>query len=349
MAFLSIETITKRYGRAAAVDGLSLGLERGQCLVLLGPSGCGKTTTLNIVAGFLVPDSGTIRLDGKDIGRQPPHKRDMGMVFQDYALFPHMALRDNVAFGLKMRGVARRDRHARAEAALGTVGLAEFAGRLPAQLSGGQRQRVALARALVIRPRLLLFDEPLSNLDTQLREQLRTEIRGVLDETGLTAIMVTHDQSEALAIGDHVALLRTGRLEQAGPPATLYSQPATRFAAMFLGGCNLFDGTATGRSGPGVAVALPGGTAHADGPAALERGPVAIAVRPHRMRLDPGGPVTAILETVEFLGTHTRLTARDPAGTRILVELPDRPAGLERGQALRLAWTCADAWLVPTA
>ena len=349
MAFLALEAVTKRYGGTAAVDGLSLELERGRCLVLLGPSGCGKTTTLNIVAGFLAPDGGTVRLDGRDIGRLPPHKRDMGMVFQDYALFPHMALRDNVAFGLKMRGVGRRERHARAEAALGTVGLAELAGRLPAQLSGGQRQRVALARALVIRPRLLLFDEPLSNLDAQLREQLRTEIRSVLDSTGLTAVMVTHDQSEALAIGDQVALLRAGRLEQAGPPAELYGRPATRFAAAFLGGCNLFDGVAAGRTGPGIAVALPGGSAHADGPPALERGPVAVAVRPHRMRLDPAGPVAAILDTVEFLGAHTRLTARDAAGVRILAELPEPPPGLGRGTPMRLGWAPSDAWLVPAA
>ena len=239
MAFLELDGVTRRYGGAVAVDGLSLSLDRGQCLVLLGPSGCGKTTTLNLVAGFLHPDRGAVRLDGQDITGLPPHRRDMGMVFQDYALFPHMTLRDNVGFGLKMRGLPRAARRARAEAALATVGLADYAGRYPAQLSGGQRQRVALARALVIRPRLLLFDEPLSNLDAQLREQLRTEIRAVLDEAGTTAIFVTHDQSEALALADRIALLRAGRLEQFGPPATVYDRPATRFAATFIGGCNL--------------------------------------------------------------------------------------------------------------
>jgi len=348
-AFLQLDGVTKRYGRSAAVEGLSLELEHGQCLVLLGPSGCGKTTMLNLIAGFLQPDAGTIRLDGDDIGRMPPHRRDMGMVFQDYALFPHMTLQDNVAFGLKMRGIATAERRRRAHAMLGTVGLAALADRLPGQLSGGQRQRVALARALVIRPRLLLFDEPLSNLDAQLREQLRTEIRSVLDETGLTAIMVTHDQSEALAIGDRIALLRDGQLEQIGPPAELYARPATRFAATFLGGCNILEGAVVGRSGAWLDVALPGGTVQAPARPGLDTAHVAIAVRPHRLRLTNDGPLAAVVETAEFLGTHTRLSLRGAKGNRIVAELPDAPCGIVRGQSVRLGWDPADGWLLPPA
>ena len=347
-AFLSLEGVTKRYGGAPAVDGLSLSVDRGGCLVLLGPSGCGKTTTLNLVAGFLRPDAGAIWLDGQDITRLPPHRRDMGMVFQDYALFPHMTLRDNVGFGLKMRGLRRAERHSRAEAALATVGLAELAGRHPAQLSGGQRQRVALARALVIRPRLLLFDEPLSNLDAQLREGLRTEIRAVLDQAGTTAVFVTHDQSEALALADRVALLRGGRLEQAGTPADLYDRPATRFAATFIGGCNLLPGRVVGRSGGEVMVALADGQVRAPARPEVTAEQVVLAVRPHRLRLDAAGPVRATLQTVEYLGAQTRLGLRTATGTALVAEVA-RPPCLARGQQVGLAWDPADAWLLPAA
>ena len=341
--FLHLDTLTKRFGGTAAVDGLTLGVERGACLVLLGPSGCGKTTTLNLVAGFLQPDGGRIVLDGADITSLPPHKRDMGMVFQDYALFPHMTLRDNVAFGLKMRGVRGAARRAQAEAVLQTVGLGALAARYPAQLSGGQRQRVALARALVIRPRLLLFDEPLSNLDAQLREQLRTEIRTVLVEAGITAVFVTHDQTEALALADHVALLRNGQLEQFGPPAELFDRPATRFAATFIGGCNLLEGRVDGAA---VRVALPHGTVLAPVGAALAGERVAVAVRPHRMRLDDAGPLRATVDTVEYLGTQTRVGLRLEDGTPVFADLPRTPV-LHRGQRVGLAWDAADSWLLP--
>ena len=343
--FLALENLTKRFGSSTALDGLTLGVERGACLVLLGPSGCGKTTTLNLVAGFLAPDAGRIVLDGADITRLPPHKRDMGMVFQDYALFPHMTLRDNVAFGLKMRGVRGPERASRAEGALQTVGLGTLCSRYPAQLSGGQRQRVALARALVIRPRLLLFDEPLSNLDAQLREQLRTEIRTVLVEAGITAVFVTHDQTEALALADRIALLRDGGLEQFGPPAELFDRPATRFAATFIGGCNLLDGHVDGRDGDTVRVALGQGTVLAPAQPGLE-GRVSVAVRPHRMRLDDAGPLHATVETVEYLGTQTRVGLRLDDGAPVFADLP-RPPDLARGQRVGLAWDAADSWLLP--
>jgi len=319
LPYLALNGLTKHYGSALALDDLSLGIERGQCLVLLGPSGCGKTTILNLVAGFLAPDSGRIVLDGTDITSQPPHRRDMGMVFQDYALFPHMTLCENVAFGLRMRGVGGTERMRRSEVALAAVGLADFIGRRPGQLSGGQRQRVALARALVIRPRLLLFDEPLSNLDAQLRDQLRTEIRAVLDSAGITAIFVTHDQSEALALADRIALLRGGRLEQFGTPGDLYDRPANAFAASFIGGCNLIPGPKPGTT---------------------------LAVRPHRIRIDPAGPLKATVETIEFLGATTRLTLQSATGL-VVADLPRPIDGLVRGTSLTLGWLPGDAWTLP--
>ena len=347
MAFLALEGVTKHYAGTLAVDALSLGVAQGECLVLLGPSGCGKTTTLNLVAGFLRPDAGSVWLDGKDITALPPHRRDMGMVFQDYALFPHMTLRDNVGFGLKMRGVGRAVRREQAETALTTVGLDGLGERFPSQLSGGQRQRVALARALVIRPRLLLFDEPLSNLDAQLREQMRTEVRGVLNAARITAVFVTHDQSEALALADQVALLRGGRLEQFGPPATLYERPETRFAARFIGGCNLVPGQLGSRIGTETEVVLADGVVMAPARPELKGPGVVLAVRPHRIRLDPAGPLHTTLETVEYLGALTRLTMHTAQGNPVVAEVARPPAGLARGQLLRLAWDPADSWMLP--
>lgn len=234
MAFLELDGVTRRYGGAVAVDGLSLSLDRGQCLVLLGPSGCGKTTTLNLVAGFLHPDRGAVRLDGQDITGLPPHRRDMGMVFQDYALFPHMTLRDNVGFGLKMRGLPRAARRARAEAALATVGLADYAGRYPAQLSGGQRQRVALARALAVKPRILLLDEPFGALDRHVREELRGELRRIQRELAITTLFVTHDQEEAIALADRVVILNRGTIAADLTASDLVDGAVRGFAAEFL-------------------------------------------------------------------------------------------------------------------
>ncbi|GAC1347666.1 MAG: ABC transporter ATP-binding protein [Acetobacteraceae bacterium] len=345
MSFLQLETLTKRYARQTAVDGVSLSLDRGQCLVLLGPSGCGKTTILNLIAGFLQPDAGRIRVDGADVTGLPPHRRDMGMVFQDYALFPHMTLRQNVSFGLRMRGIARAEQDRRVHEALASVGLAELAARRPAQLSGGQRQRVALARALVIRPRLLLFDEPLSNLDAQLREQLRTEIRTVLDSAGITSIFVTHDQSEALALADRVALLRDGKVEQFGPPSALYDRPASQFAARFVGGCNLIAGEVVGQREGAAVIRLPGGSVTAPGNDAAGRR-IVLAIRPHRLRLDPDGPWRGTVQTVEFLGAQTRVTLRNEAEA-VVVDLPRPVHGLARGQDLRVSWDPADSWPLP--
>jgi putative spermidine/putrescine transport system ATP-binding protein len=232
---LSLEHVARRFGRHVAVDDVSLGVRAGELLALVGASGSGKTTTLRIAAGYETPDAGAVRLDGRDITGVPPERRGFGMVFQHYALFPHMSVEENVAFGLEARGVRRADRLARARAALRTVGL-EGAGPRPIQsLSGGEQQRVALARAVVIEPRVLLLDEPLSNLDPTLRAATRDELRAMLRRLHLTALFVTHDQEDAFAIADRVALLRRGRLLQVGAPEDLYDRPASRAVAEFIG------------------------------------------------------------------------------------------------------------------
>jgi ABC-type Fe3+/spermidine/putrescine transport system ATPase subunit len=239
---LLLEGLTKRYGDQVAVESLSLAVARGECIALLGPSGCGKTTTLRMVAGFVEPTAGRILLDGADITRVPANRRDTGMVFQSYALFPHMTVRRNVEFGLRCRRLAEDEVRRRTSETLELVGLGALEGRYPRQLSGGQQQRVALARVLVLRPKLLLFDEPLSNLDAKLRVQMRQEIRRLQQEVGITSLFVTHDQDEASAIADRIAVMNAGRLEQAGTPAEVYNEPATRFVADFIGVSNLIEG-----------------------------------------------------------------------------------------------------------
>jgi putative spermidine/putrescine transport system ATP-binding protein len=242
MAFLSLEGLSKRFGTHTAVDGLTLAVEKGEFVSLLGPSGCGKTTTLQMIAGFVEPSGGAILLEGRDLLAVKPANRGLGIVFQSYALFPHMTVAENVAFGLEMQGVAAAERAKRVGETLELVGLAAFTGRFPRQLSGGQQQRVALARALVIRPRILLLDEPLSNLDAKLREEMQIELRQIQRTVGTTTILVTHDQAEAMALSDRVVVMNHGRAEQIGPPHEAYERPATPFVANFLGRTNLVNG-----------------------------------------------------------------------------------------------------------
>jgi len=242
MSFLVLESLTKRFGTHVAVDGLSLGVEKGEFVSLLGPSGCGKTTTLQMIAGFVEPTSGAIRIEGRDLLAVKPAKRGLGIVFQSYALFPHMTVVENVAFGLEMQGVTAAERTRRVGETLELVGLAAFTGRFPRQLSGGQQQRVALARALVIRPQILLLDEPLSNLDAKLREEMQIELRQIQRTVGTTTILVTHDQAEAMALSDRIVVMNHGRAEQVGPPHEAYERPATAFVASFLGKTNLVNG-----------------------------------------------------------------------------------------------------------
>jgi putative spermidine/putrescine transport system ATP-binding protein len=242
VSFLVLEGLTKRFGTHSAVEGLSLTVEKGEFVSLLGPSGCGKTTTLQMIAGFVEPTMGAVRLEGRDLLAVKPSRRGLGIVFQSYALFPHMTVAENVAFGLEMKGVAPADRARRVGETLELVGLAAFASRFPRQLSGGQQQRVALARALVIEPQILLLDEPLSNLDAKLREEMQIELRQIQRTVGTTTILVTHDQAEAMALSDRLVVMNHGRAEQIGPPHEAYERPATPFVAAFLGKTNLVNG-----------------------------------------------------------------------------------------------------------
>jgi ABC-type Fe3+/spermidine/putrescine transport system ATPase subunit len=258
---LVLDRVTKRYGASVAVGPIDLAVERGEFLTLLGPSGCGKTTTLHIISGLLWPTDGHVRLDGRDITRTEPARRDMGLVFQNYALFPHKTVFDNVAFGLRMRKTPKAEIRDRVGRMLDTVGLPNVEQRLPEQLSGGQRQRVALARALVIEPTVLLLDEPLSNLDAILRKRMRQEIRDLQQRLGITTIFVTHDQDEAFELSDRVAILDNGHIEQLGTPEELYDAPASRFVAEFIGDANLITVDVVQVDDTGAArVRIPGGT-----------------------------------------------------------------------------------------
>lgn len=246
--------VTKRYGRIMANDHINLGIRRGELMTLLGPSGCGKTTTLRCITGHNIPDEGRVFIDGKDMTDVPTHRRELGMVFQNFALFPHMTVADNVGFPLMIRGLPKAERRERVMDALRLIRMEEYADHYPRQISGGQQQRVGLARALVYRPKVLLLDEPLSNLDAKLREEMRFEIRDLIDRLGITAVYVTHDQAEALALSDRVAVMNAGRIEQVGTPDEIYDSPRSRFVADFIGLSDFLEGTV-------VAVYAPQGTA----------------------------------------------------------------------------------------
>lgn len=259
MISLTIEQVTKRFGDTTALHRIDLRIEAGEIFFLLGPSGCGKTTLLRSIAGFIMPDEGRILFGDDDVTRLPPHRRNTGMMFQSYALWPHLTVAENVAFGLEERRVSATETARRVEEALASVKMADYGSRRIHQLSGGQQQRVALARALVIRPRCLLLDEPLSNLDARLRIEMRTEIRRICKESGLTAIYVTHDQKEALSIADRMAILEGGHIRQAGPPAEVYRHPISRFVADFMGETNFISGTVRGVTGRDIEVETPCG------------------------------------------------------------------------------------------
>ncbi len=283
MSHLELTRLTKRYDGLAAVEELSLAVAQGECIALLGPSGCGKTTTLRMVAGFIIPDAGEIRLAGRAIQRDPPHKRRIGMVFQAYALFPHMTAAGNVGFGLEMQGIGRAERDRRVAEALALVGLSGMAERYPAQLSGGQQQRVALARALVIEPEVLLLDEPLSNLDAGLRAEMRAEIARLRARLPVTTLFVTHDQQEAMALADRVAVLNRGRLVECADPRRLSDAPSHLFTARFLGERTVLSGQAEAgrfRTDAGIAQPIP-----ADAPAR----PSHLVLRASRLGLAPAG------------------------------------------------------------
>jgi putative spermidine/putrescine transport system ATP-binding protein len=314
-----MEGLSRHYGPVVALDRLDLTLQPGELVALLGPSGCGKTTTLRLLAGLEDADAGSITVGGKDITRLPASKRDMGMVFQAYSLFPHMTVRQNVAFGLRLRRVAAAQRDQRAMDMLELVGLSSQADRYPNQISGGQQQRVALARALAIEPQVLLLDEPLSALDAKVRAQLRDQIRRIQLEVGITTLFVTHDQEEALAIADRVGVMREGRLDQLATPTDVYSRPATSFVAEFVGLTNRLPGTVSGatvtvrgRDLPLVDLATP-------------PGPVTALVRPEAVTLasdssGESGPLTGTVIASTFLGATSRVTV-DLGDTTILAQL----------------------------
>ena len=309
MSYLTLEALSLSYGKTAAVNDLSLAVPQGQLISLLGPSGCGKTTTMRAVAGLLPPTSGRIVLAGKDITRTPVHQRDIGLVFQSYALFPHLSAYDNVAFGLRLRKVAAAELDARVKAAIHSVGLGGFETRAPARLSGGQQQRVALARAIVLKPRLLLLDEPLSNLDARLRVEMRAELRRIQRELGITMLYVTHDQDEALSLSDRIVVMRDGRIEQDAAPALVYHQPATPFVATFMGWHNLFEWRegalhAAGASWP---MALP---------PALQRAAGHIAWRPEHVPVRAPSPqaLTGQVMARSYLGERIEYLVRTALG-----------------------------------
>jgi putative spermidine/putrescine transport system ATP-binding protein len=312
-AFIRFDRVSKAFGTAQVVDALDLCVARGEFISLLGPSGSGKTTLLMMLAGFETPTGGAIHVDGKRVERLPPYRREMGVVFQSYALFPHMTIAENVGFPLKMRGLGRAEREAKVLRALDLVRLGHLKDRKPAQLSGGQQQRVALSRALVYEPKVVLMDEPLSALDKQLREHMQLEIRELHRTLGLTVIFVTHDQGEALTMSDRVAVLNRGKIEQFDTPSRLYDRPRTRFVAEFIGETNLLDGELLSQADGIARIALAGGGEIAC-MAGADRAPgeaVLVSVRPEMLHLDAqAGAPNALPVTVEdevYHGDHVRL------------------------------------------
>lgn len=293
MTPITIRGLHKQFGRVVAVDHMDLDVGRGDLFFLLGPSGCGKTTLLRMIAGFTEPNEGTIAFDGTDVTQRPANKRNCGMVFQNYALWPHMTVRQNVAFGLDVRKADAASKKRRTDAALSSVQMLEYAGRKPNELSGGQQQRVALARAMVIEPTVLLLDEPLSNLDAKLRLEMRSQIKRICKDAGITAVYVTHDQKEALSMADRIAVLDHGRVVQVDEPRRLYDRPASRFVADFLGETNFVIAELTGRDGDQVILNCPAGpmrsTSVPEEP--ISQGAVTCSIRPEAIRvLDPDQP-----------------------------------------------------------
>ena len=351
---IEIARVSKRFPSGAiGIEDVTLSVEPGEFVTFLGPSGSGKTTTLNAIAGFVAPSSGSVLIDGKDVTSLPPNKRGLGMVFQNYALFPHMTIEANVAFGMHGRGLDKREVARRVGEALELVRLDGLGKRRPKELSGGQQQRVALARALVYRPPILLMDEPLGALDKQLRDQMQVEIGRLHRDLGTTFLFVTHDQGEALALSDRIVLFRQGRVEQVGTPEDLYRRPATRFAAEFLGDSTCFTGVTRGEgTGGGSGLAWGDGLLRSGNPHGVAPGEAAtLVIRPEQMRLITSEETVAPNENsvagevseLAFQGSHRRVAVRLADGTRVALEEPASiHGGVDFGQVVRVAWP-ADA------
>jgi putative spermidine/putrescine transport system ATP-binding protein len=340
MTFLVLDDLSKRFGEHTAVDKLSLGVEKGEFVSLLGPSGCGKTTTLQMIAGFHRPTSGAITLAGGDLIGVAPAKRGLGIVFQSYALFPHMTAAENVAFGLEMQGVARAEREERARQTLALVGLSAFADRYPRRMSGGQQQRVALARALVIRPRILLLDEPLSNLDAKLREEMQIELRQIQRTLSTTTLLVTHDQSEAMALSDRIVVMNQGRVEQIAKPHEAYERPATPFVANFLGKTNLLRAIIEGEGGSRRA-AIGDGTWSTS----LGQGLMLATIRPEKIAFADGDARCALSGSVKtriFQGNHWLFQIATPAGVVTVIRQNTGESAPSEGATVRITWRAED-------
>lgn len=337
--------LVKRFGEVTAVDGIDLDVPAGEFFSLLGPSGCGKTTTLRLIAGFEQPTDGRILLDGVDMARTPPHRRPVNTVFQSYALFPHLSVFDNVAFGLRFGDHSRAEARRQVGEALALVRLEGFERRRPSQLSGGQQQRVALARALVLNPSVLLLDEPLGSLDAKLRKQLQVELKALQEAVGITFIYVTHDQEEALTMSDRLAVMSSGRIEQCATPGQVYEEPSTAFVADFLGVSNLMDGIAQERGGSGCRVRVGDFTLEAGSGETAATGPVRLVVRPERVKLEAhGGPdlggnrLPAMVDRLVYLGSSTQVLLRLPGGQSLqaLVQSEGRALSYAQGTPVRV-------------
>ena len=350
MANLSIEKLTKRFGASLAVDGLDLSVQEGELVALLGPSGCGKTTTLRMVAGFLPPTSGRVMFDHDDVTSLPAYRRSTGMVFQSYALFPHMTAAQNIGFGLEMRGLTTPTRQAKIEEALKLVRLSHLASRFPRELSGGQQQRVALARALVINPKLFLLDEPLSNLDAKLRAEVRVEIRALQQRLGLTTLLVTHDREEALTMADRLVVMDGGRVRQIGSPRELYDEPQDAFVADFVGRCNILPGRRENetqfRTDSGLLLSVDTG-------ACESKNATAFTLRPERIAIHPGaeGELSGVVKAVTYLGPQTEYHVSIGQGTFVVVRqtpAAHEPLALVRPEdVVSLQWDRKAPRLVP--
>ena len=347
MVSVEFKNVIKRFGATIAVDGVSLEIQKGELFFLLGPSGCGKTTCLRMIAGFLEPDEGEILFDGRDVCRRPPHNRNVGMVFQTYALFPHMNVEQNIAYGLRFRKTERAGREKKVGEILERTRLEGLGRRMPSELSGGQQQRVALARALVIQPDVLLLDEPLSNLDTKLRVEVREEIRRIHREFRITSLYVTHDQDEALSLADRMAVMKDGRIAQEGAPREIYTRPRTEFVARFVGETNLLDGRVA-ETGGRLVIETPAGTVD-PAPGGLAAGAaVRVSVRPESVRLlEPGaGEVNARVVEMSFFGSTARLVLELEGGAKLNALAVGAGAGWTEGSEAGVSLEAGDVVVV---
>jgi len=352
---LVMRGLIKRYGKDTTVGPVDLTVQPGEFVTLLGPSGCGKTTTLNMIAGFVIPDAGSIHLAGRHVETLPPFCRDLGIVFQDYALFPHRTVAENIGFGLHMRKVKRAVIARRVHEAMQMVRLEGLGERRPMQLSGGQRQRVALARALVIQPSLLLLDEPLSNLDLKLREEMRLEISALQRRLGIATVFVTHDQAEALTMSDRIAVMRGGRIEQLGQAREIYETPATAFVASFIGTTNMIRGTVEpGGVGGRLRVVTAAGSAVVADCGRRDKGGAVMTIRPERLKLAIPGAAPeganawpAMVTRVIYLGAHREIQVRLPDGSGAVSYVANEGgAAWDEGEAVCVWFRPEDAWLV---